>query len=127
MFWRTGCVFSERICGARQRHSEPEASPEGKGQGRSDWRASTAEPAGRTAVEVATRTAKPRPVQAKLEAALPVDRAKPKTPGVERAVPVTTTGHCPVPVLPRRAKTSFPGRGPLRYAPWSFPPGISKS
>src|ERR1035437_10384670 len=33
-------------------------------------------------------------------------------------VPVTATGHCPVPVLPRRAKTSFPGReaGPLRFA-----------
>src|ERR1035437_660828 len=25
-------------------------------------------------------------------------------------VPVTATGHCPVPVLPRSAKTSFPGR-----------------
>ena len=36
------------------------------------------------------------------------------------------TGHCPVPVLPRSAKTSFPGRGPLRYAPWSFPPGVQK-
>ena len=31
-----------------------------------------------------------------------------------------TTGHRPVPVLPRSAKTSFPGRGPLRCAPWSF-------
>jgi hypothetical protein len=31
---------------------------------------------------------------------------------------MTATGHCPVPVLPRRAKTSFPGRGaaPLRFA-----------
>src|ERR1035437_8050294 len=33
-------------------------------------------------------------------------------------VPVTATGHCPVPVRPRRAKTSFPGReaAPLRFA-----------
>src|ERR1017187_3428426 len=29
----------------------------------------------------------------------------------ERLKPVTATGHRPVPVLPRRAKTSFPGRG----------------
>ena len=31
---------------------------------------------------------------------------------------MTATGHCPVRVLPRRAKTSFPGReaGPLRFA-----------
>jgi hypothetical protein len=36
----------------------------------------------------------------------------------QSAVPVTATRHCPVPVLPRRAKTSFPGRGaaPLRFA-----------
>src|ERR1039458_6370243 len=35
------------------------------------------------------------------------------------AVPVTATGHCPVFVRPRRAKTSFPGReaAPLRFAP----------
>src|ERR1017187_3619637 len=34
------------------------------------------------------------------------------------AVPVTATGHCPVFVRPRRAKTSFPGReaAPLRFA-----------
>ena len=39
-------------------------------------------------------------------------------PDNQCAVPVTATGHCPVPVLPRRAKTSFPGRGaaPLRFA-----------
>ena|ERR1035441_8313758 len=36
------------------------------------------------------------------------------------------TRHCPVPVLSRSAKTSFPGRGPLRYAPWSFSPGRQK-
>jgi hypothetical protein len=41
-------------------------------------------------------------------------------------VPVTATRHCPVPVLRRRAKTSFPGRGPLRCAAWSFPPGVLK-
>src|ERR1035441_1098611 len=29
----------------------------------------------------------------------------------ERLKPVTATGHRPVPVLPRRAKNSFPGRG----------------
>ena len=36
----------------------------------------------------------------------------------QSAVPVTATRHCLVPVLPRRAKTSFPGRGaaPLRFA-----------
>jgi hypothetical protein len=35
-----------------------------------------------------------------------------------RAVPVTATRHCLVPVLPRRAKTLFPGRGAasLRFA-----------
>src|ERR1035437_7776099 len=70
MFWWTGCVGCERTCGGRRRRSEPEASREANRRGRSDWRASTAEPAGRTAVEVATRTAKPRPVPAKLEAAL---------------------------------------------------------
>ena len=37
------------------------------------------------------------------------------------------TSSCPVFVRPRRAKTSFPGRGPLRCAPWSFPPGVQKN
>src|ERR1017187_1393754 len=37
-------------------------------------------------------------------------------------MPVTATRHCLVPVLSRSAKTSFPGRGPLRLVPWSFPP-----
>src|ERR1035437_4609252 len=41
-------------------------------------------------------------------------------------MPVTETRHCLVPVLSRSAKTSFPGRGPLRCAPWSFPPGGGK-
>src|ERR1035437_841675 len=35
---------------------------------------------------------------------------------------VLPTGQCLVPVPPRRAKPSFPGRGPLRCAPWSVPP-----
>src|ERR1035441_1001538 len=41
-----------------------------------------------------------------------------EAPNNQSAVPVTATRHCPVPVLPRRAKTSFPGReaGPLRFA-----------
>ena len=125
MFWRTGCIGCGPTCGGRRRRSEPERAggeqagalgllPRRRGwleRPRSRWRPGPP---------------RPGPVPAKLEAALPVDRAKPKTPGVERAVPVTTTGHCPVPVLPRRAKTSFPGRGPLRYAPWSFPPGVGK-
>src|ERR1035437_2572091 len=36
----------------------------------------------------------------------------------QSGVPVTATRHCLVPVLPRRAKTSFPGReaAPLRFA-----------
>ena len=38
----------------------------------------------------------------------------------------TATRHCLIPVLSRSAKTSFPGRGPLRCAPWSFPPGVGK-
>src|ERR1039458_263127 len=50
--------------------------------------------AGRTAA----RTAKPVP--AKLEASLPLDRAKPKTPAVESEVSGTATRHRPVPVLP---------------------------
>src|SRR5664280_2863097 len=70
MFWRTGCVGCERICGGRRRRSEPEASREANGQGRSDWRASTA-------VEVTTKTALAG--LARLEAALPLDWAKPKT------------------------------------------------
>jgi hypothetical protein len=39
-------------------------------------------------------------------------------PNNQSALPGTATGHCPVPVLPRRAKTSFPGReaAPLRCA-----------
>src|ERR1017187_5674972 len=36
----------------------------------------------------------------------------------QSVVPVTATRHCLVPVLPRRAKTSFPGQeaAPLRFA-----------
>ena len=41
-------------------------------------------------------------------------------------MPLSGTGQCLVPVLPRRAKTLFPGRGPLRCAPWSFLPGRQK-
>src|ERR1035437_4733329 len=39
-------------------------------------------------------------------------------PNNQSAVPVTATRHCPAPVRPRRAKTSFPGReaAPLRFA-----------
>jgi hypothetical protein len=55
-----------------------------------------------------------------LEAALPLDRAK-ETLAVESEVPVGATRQCLVSVLSRRAKTSFPGRGPLRCASWSFP------
>src|SRR5450759_472086 len=43
-----------------------------------------------------------------------------------KRMPVTATRRCLVPVLSRSAKTSFPGRGPLRCAPWSFPPGGGK-
>ena len=41
-----------------------------------------------------------------------------EAPNNQSALPMTATGHCPVPVLPRRAKTSFPGReaAPLRFA-----------
>src|ERR1017187_6606632 len=41
-----------------------------------------------------------------------------EAPNNQSVVPVTATGHCPVPVRPRRAKTSFPGReaAPLRFA-----------
>ena len=39
---------------------------------------------------------------------------------------VAATRHCLAPVLSRSAKTSFPGRGPLRCAPWSFPAWVSK-
>src|ERR1019366_8443288 len=41
----------------------------------------------------------------------------------QSGVPVTATGHCPVPVLSRSAKTSFPGRGatPLRCVALSRP------
>jgi hypothetical protein len=41
-----------------------------------------------------------------------------EVPNNQSAVPVTAIGHCPVPVLPRRAKTSFPRReaAPLRFA-----------
>src|ERR1035437_3025280 len=38
----------------------------------------------------------------------------------------TATRHCPVFVLPGRAKTSFPGTGTLRCAPCSRPPGRQK-
>ena len=59
--------------------------------------------------------------------ALPGDtergRAKPTRPAFASAVPVASTGHCPVPVLSRSAKTSFPGRGatPLRCVALSRP------
>src|ERR1039458_3336599 len=41
-----------------------------------------------------------------------------EAPNNQSGVPVIATGHCPVPVRPRRAKTSFPGReaAPLRFA-----------
>src|ERR1035437_1169174 len=41
-----------------------------------------------------------------------------EAPNNQSVVPVTATRHCPVPVRPRRAKTSFPGRkaAPLRFA-----------
>src|ERR1035437_8467020 len=41
-----------------------------------------------------------------------------EAPNNQSEVPVTATRHCPVPVLPRRAKTLFPGRevAPLRFA-----------
>ena len=50
-------------------------------------------------------------------ALLPASFAR-EAPDNQSGVPVTATGHCPVPVLPRKAKTSFPGRGaaPLRFA-----------
>ena len=48
------------------------------------------------------------------------------TPRSSPPVPVTATRQCLVPVLSPSAKTSFPGRGPLRCAPWSFPPGGGK-
>ena len=49
---------------------------------------------------------------------MPSGWTKPKTLALMSAVPVTATGHCPVPVLPRRAKTSFPRReaAPLHFA-----------
>ena len=61
-------------------------------------------------------------VPARLEAALPLDRAK-ETLAVESEVPVGATRQCLVSVLSRRAKTSFPGRGPRSAAEWSRPPG----
>jgi hypothetical protein len=50
-----------------------------------------------------------------------------EAPNNQSAVPVTATRHCPVPVLPRRAKTSFPGReaAPLRFAA-PFRPGVPR-
>jgi len=124
VFWRTGCVGCGRICGGRRRHSEPEASPEATRQGRSGCPPSTAEVAGKTAVEVATRTAKAGPGQ--VGGGAGAGRAKTKTPAVESEVPVTATRHCPVPVLCRSAKTSFSGRGPLRCASRLLPPGSRK-
>ena len=122
MFWRTGCVGCGPICGGRRGRSEPEASPGGEVGGgartgvlrrwslseRRQWRP---EP--------------PRPVPARLKGGTAVG-AKPKPPAVESEMPLSGTGQCLVPVLPRRAKTLFPGRGPLRCAPWSFPPGLPK-
>src|ERR1035437_5720974 len=63
MFWRTGCFACGRTCGGRRRRWEPEASPEATRQERSGCPPSTAEVAGKTAVEVATRTAKAGPGQ----------------------------------------------------------------
>jgi hypothetical protein len=125
MFWRTGCVGCGPICGGRRGRSEPEASPGGEVGGgartgvlrrwslseRRQWRP---EP--------------PRPVPAKLEAAPGAGRGRRQKHGQwESAVPVTATRHCPVPVLPRRAKTSFPGReaAPLRFAA-PFRPGVPR-
>ena len=49
-----------------------------------------------------------------------------KTGGDPEQIEAEAPGHCLVPVLPRRAKTSFKGREPLRCAPWLLPPASSK-
>src|ERR1035437_1929669 len=118
MLWRTGYVGCERICGGRQRRSEPKASPEADRQGTLGLRLSTAEAAGKTAVGVMATTANAGTGQ--VGGGAGAGRAKTKTPAVESEVPVAATRHCPVPVLCRSAKTSFPGRGPLRCAAWPF-------
>src|ERR1035437_6482521 len=116
MLWRTGCVGCERICGGKRRHSEPEASPEANRQERSDCTPSTAALTGRTASEVTARTAGPVPTRLKGGADVGLGEAKDTGCGERSAR--NGTRQCPVPVLPRSAKTSFPGRGAalLRFA-----------
>src|ERR1035437_3025369 len=56
-----------------------------------------------------------------------VERGGPKDEGSQKpGGRWTATRHCPVFVLPGRAKTSFPGPGTLRCAPCSCPPGRQK-
>src|ERR1039457_5310697 len=50
-----------------------------------------------------------------------------KNGGDPEQIEAEAPGHCLVPVLPRRAKTSFKGREPLRCAPWLLPPGVFQS
>src|ERR1017187_3590169 len=53
-----------------------------------------------------------------VRALLPASFVREAPTNNQSGVPVTATRHCLVPVLPRRAKTSFPGReaAPLRFA-----------
>jgi hypothetical protein len=126
MFWRTGCTGCGRICGERRSRSESEASPEANGQGRLGRAPSTAALAGKTAVEVATRTAEAGTGQ--VGGGAGAGRATPKTRAVESAVPVTATGtlSCSCLVSKRKnfvsrdADHSAALRGP-------FPPGVEKS
>src|ERR1035437_8861150 len=100
MFWRTVCIGCGPTFGGRQRRSEPEASPEANGQGHSGCAASTAALAGKTAVAVATRTAK---------AALPLGRAKPKTPAVGIGVTRPRQDTVPFVSCPEEQKLRFQG------------------
>src|ERR1022692_1527557 len=86
MLWWTGCVGCGPTCGGQRRCSEPErAGGEQAGAlGLRSFDGGGCRKEGSRGNEQDRR----RPVSAKLEAALLVDRAKPKTPAVESEVSV---------------------------------------
>jgi hypothetical protein len=76
---------------------------------------------------VTTKPATPKPGATSLEAALLVDRAKPRTPSVESEVSVTATGQFVLFLSgPEEQKLRFQGEKPLRCASRLLPPGSRK-
>jgi hypothetical protein len=74
---------------------------------------------------VTTKPATPKPGATSLEAALLVDRAKPRTPSVESEVSVTATGQFVLFLSgPEEQKLRFQGADHSAALRGPFPPGV---